>query len=499
MNSEIEYVYSDSLGKWSIYPVNCFDDERLVSEAEMKDYSETLNRAAVDYLCAREGDRDNTRLRVWFFRPRRIPRELPAGYDSTANVANNAELEQVVDDGFKESIIKSPSELDFHLAEVNGWKSQQTVTYYFDSKNSWSRLLVPEEIIRKIFANYLIKPKLLSILITFGEKIKTTEESLLSYFDNIQELNPFRTMHSGDASAYTYGELNGYEIGYNIKYVARHNRTLPKDPFVVRQTGVYQKFNPQDKRTIWVLIHAASGLKERLKSIFAKFNQRPRDFALQLEIHLTILTYCGDNWRPYITYLENFAEDLIDRGFYSQAIEQPGIGSLQAETSDVRELHFLSDKLRRLVQLVDLDIHLGYKFLQFVRRLIVAWSRTEAEPNPRLNELVVGVEDYLLGLEVSKSRIVSLFDRVKEILTLVRQVLDFRNEESNRNISLNLKTLVAASVEENMHMRYIAEKGAKDTKLVKIITIITAVFFPATFVAVSWIHFIVTIFKGREK
>ncbi|KAF3919190.1 hypothetical protein AA313_de0210253 [Arthrobotrys entomopaga] len=479
MDSGLEYGSNDSLvalGKWSIYPVNCFDEERLVSESEMRDYSETLSRTALDYLCAREGDRNNIKVKVLCFGYRN-QWQPPAG--------NNEEMTEAIGTDIKESVIQSPSELDCHLAEVSSQKPQQTVVYYFDAKTSWSRLQIPEEMIRKIFANYPIKPKLLSILTTFGQKIKATEESLLLYFDSIHELNPLRTMQ-GNPSVFT--ELNGYELGYNIKYVARHNRSL-KDPFVVRQTGVYQKFDPQDKTTTWILIHAATGLKERLRPIFGKFNRKSKDFALQIEMHLIILNYYGENWRPYITDLENFAGELIDRGFYSQAVEQPGIGSLQAETSDVRELHFLSDKLRRLVQLVELDIHLGEKLLRFIQRLSVAWSRSGGIPNSdfsfRLNELVVGVDEYLLSLEVSKSRIVSLFDRVKEISTFVRQILDFRNEESNRAISLHMKTLASASIEENQHMRFIAEKGAKDTKLMKLIATITAVFFPATFVAVS--------------
>ncbi|KAK6519178.1 hypothetical protein TWF281_003867 [Arthrobotrys megalospora] len=468
MNSELGYESATSLAKWSIYPMHCFESERLASEAEMKDLCERLSRTAADQLCI--FNEEKARLKFLHFKRRRGNRRAPT-HEQEESASSSDEAEDV---------ITCMSQLGFHLERVNDSNLQQTVAYYFDARNSWSRLQITEEIIRKILANYLVHPKFIPILATFGERVNATEESYVSYFDKIQEVDPFRTT---DSTIFT--ELSGYEAGYNIKYVARHNRDRPKDPFVVRQIGVYQKFNPRDKIGVWVLLHAASGLKDRLASLLEKFNQQPQDLALQVEMHLTILQYCGEGWRPYIAYLENFAEDLTDRGFYSQPVSRPGAESLQIETSDIRELHFLSDKLRRLLQLLNLDILLAQKLLDFVQRLMLSWSnaRINVDVNTRLKSLLAGMEEHLFSLRVSQSRVAAILDRTRDISTLVRQVLDFRNEASSRAMSLNLQQLTAASVEENQHMSAMAAKGAKDTKMMKLITIITATFLPATFVA----------------
>ncbi|KAF3192130.1 hypothetical protein TWF788_004317 [Orbilia oligospora] len=476
MKSEIEYEPPAPQADPSTYPKGYAENERLVSTAQMKDYSDTLSRAAQDQLCL--PDHQQSRLKCLYFkRPesehsnKRL--STPWGRSGSGEAKDVDEID-----------ITSITQLKEHLEEVHIFAGQQTVLYYFDARNSWSRLQLTEEMIRAILGNYRLNPKFIEILITFGEKITASEESFASYYDKINLLDPFKTVGPNQT---VNSDLEGYEIGYILKYAARHNRDRPKDPFVIRQTGVGQICCQQRQLGVWILLHAATGLKGRLTSLFEKFNREPGNLALQIEIHLVIFQYCGEGWRPYIAYLESFAEELIDRGFYSQAISRPEeVDSLQAEISDVRELHFLSDKLRRLVQILSLNIHLARQLAKFAERLEASWSSsklTSLDTNLSMKSLVAGINEQIFSLEVSKSRVDALLDRIKDISVLVRQVLDIRNEASNRSMSLNLREISAAGVEENQHMRMIAAKGAKDTKMVAFITIITAIFLPATFIA----------------
>ncbi|KAF3100619.1 hypothetical protein TWF569_010421 [Orbilia oligospora] len=475
MKAEREYELPVPQADPSTYPKGYAENERLVSTAQMKDYSDALSRAAQDQLCL--PDHQQSRLKCFHFK--RLESENSNKSSSTLRGrAGSGEAKDA-----DEINITSITQLKEHLEEIHTFAGQQTVLYCFDARNSWSRLQLTEEMIRTILGNYRLNPKFIEILITFGERITATEESFASYYDKIHLSNPFKTV---GPSQTVNSDLEGYEIGYILKYAARHNRDRPKDPFVIRQTGVNQICCPQRQLGVWILLHAATGLKDRLRSLFEKFNREPGNLALQIEIHLVIFQYCGEGWRPYIAYLESFAEELTDRGFYSQAISRPEVDSLQAEISDVRELHFLSDKLRRLVQILSLNIHLARQLAKFAERLGASWSSsklTSPDTNLPMKSLVAGINEQIFSLEVSKSRVDALLDRIKDISVLVRQVLDIRNEASNRSMSMNLREISAAGVEENQHMRMIAAKGAKDTKMVAFITIITAIFLPATFIA----------------
>ncbi|KAF3311892.1 hypothetical protein TWF173_007977 [Orbilia oligospora] len=475
MNAEIKHELLAPQPDPSTYPKGYAENERLVSTAQMKDRSDALSRAAQDQLCL--PDHQQSRLKCFRFKRS----ESENSNKSSSTLRGRAGSGEAKD--ADEIDITSITQLKKHLEEIHTFAGQQTVIYYFDARNSWSRLQLTEEMIRIILGNYRLNPKFIEILITFGERITATEESFASYYDKIHLSNPFKTV---GPSQTVNSDLEGYEIGYILKYAARHNRDRPKDPFVIRQTGVNQICCPQRQLGVWILLHAATGLKDRLRSLFEKFNREPGNLALQIEIHLVIFQYCGEGWRPYIAYLESFAEELTDRGFYSQALSRPEVDSLQAEISDVRELHFLSDKLRRLVQILSLNIHLARQLAKFVERLEASWSSlklTSSDTNLPMKSLVAGINEQIFSLEVSKSRVDALLDRIKDISVLVRQVLDIRNEASNRSMSLNLREISAAGVEENQHMRVIAAKGAKDTKMVAFITIITAIFLPATFIA----------------
>ena len=101
-------------------------------------------------------------------------------------------------------------------------------------------------------------------------------------------------------------------IGYNIKYVAGHGRPFLKDPYSVRETGVFQlcaNSSTSAQRCSWVFIHASDALEERLGEVFK--NAKQTTCALQFQIHALVLLSVSDNWRTYTNYLEESFRRLV--------------------------------------------------------------------------------------------------------------------------------------------------------------------------------------------
>jgi hypothetical protein len=92
------------------------------------------------------------------------------------------------------------------------------------------------------------------------------------------------------------------DIGYNIKYVAKHGRAFPKDPFSIREVGVYQHFSSSTQKCNWVFLQASDQLKDRLSRAFQSYSDtRP---AQQFLLHSMILLDISEDWREYLIYLE---------------------------------------------------------------------------------------------------------------------------------------------------------------------------------------------------
>lgn len=99
------------------------------------------------------------------------------------------------------------------------------------------------------------------------------------------------------------------DIGYNIKYVAPHLRSFHKDPFSIRETGIYHSFNANTQESNWVFIQASDALKERLLPCFAHTTTNTTTIT-QFRIHGTILQSVSDGWREYLMYLEETFSEL---------------------------------------------------------------------------------------------------------------------------------------------------------------------------------------------
>lgn len=85
-------------------------------------------------------------------------------------------------------------------------------------------------------------------------------------------------------------------------------RFFPRDPFSIRETGVYYSFNADTKQSNWVFIQTSEALREQLRKCFARSNETGT--VVQLKIHGVILQTTSDGWRDYLVYLEEKFSEL---------------------------------------------------------------------------------------------------------------------------------------------------------------------------------------------
>jgi hypothetical protein len=172
-----------------------------------------------------------------------------------------------------------------------------------------------------------VHPKFLDVVRIFCEKVGPVEESFNAFFMNIvpfMSLDKTRVPRNWalvesdsnqadecsygtsllDATASSVGLTVGFvEIGYNVKYVARHGRTYPNDPFSIREVGVYQKYSSKDRTCQWIFLQAPDALKDRIRATMECSGDERRP-ASQVQIHALLLCSVSEEWRDYLVYLE---------------------------------------------------------------------------------------------------------------------------------------------------------------------------------------------------
>jgi len=130
---------------------------------------------------------------------------------------------------------------------------------------------------------------------------------------------------------------------YNLKSVEPSN-SQPDWPWSIRQTAVYHSFDVQTKTSTWIIVKGSQLMKRRIESAtgpgglraFRDFSNNSKSLAASLSIHLMIADWCAENWRWYISFLE---ESLQDKTRRTLAV------NVESPQSPVQEKPFLAPTL----------------------------------------------------------------------------------------------------------------------------------------------------------
>lgn len=74
------------------------------------------------------------------------------------------------------------------------------------------------------------------------------------------------------------------------------------DPFSIREVGVYQQFFSNSQISNWIFLQAPAHLQERLRRAFSDADETVP--LQQFQLHSSILLCVSNDWREYLSYLE---------------------------------------------------------------------------------------------------------------------------------------------------------------------------------------------------
>jgi hypothetical protein len=193
----------------------------------------------------------------------------------------------------------------------------------------------------------------------------------------------------------------------------------------------------------------------------------------------------------------------VDKSFFTNVRGPQFEGDVIADFSDLRRLQILTDKLRKLVQILRLNIRIGRQLAKEMSRINIVSSPTSQTGFDRIQ---LKLELFLLGQETSVDRVETLIARSSGIGQLVsntntrtiytvltnhaqvQNIQDIRATEASKQINLEMQKLTEQGIKENKLMKRLTEQSTGDTRSMMAIALISAVFLPATFLAVRVPH-----------
>ncbi|MCJ1462465.1 hypothetical protein MMC07_001067 [Pseudocyphellaria aurata] len=228
-----------------------------------------------------------------------------------------------------------------------------TRIFYIYQSYTWSNFEITLELFNALTSYLNVYPTFLDIVQLFGQKPGPVEESFTLFFDHLTPSPDIGLLGN---------KRCGFEIGYSIKYVERHGRTYPTDPFSIRETGIYHKWDRSEGQHVWIFMQASDTTKAGVERLCSQIPE-----LRQFQIHAAILLGASENWRHYTNYLEKHFSKLVDRSFFAKVDAPVTQGELSVDFSDIQNLQIFTDKLHQISHILMLNMNVGSQIQNFIR------------------------------------------------------------------------------------------------------------------------------------
>ena len=145
--------------------------------------------------------------------------------------------------------------------------------------------------LKRIVQHHEINPGFLEVPLSFFDRSTDEEQSFCV---------PWTLSEGGDY----------FEIFYTFRYAVYKGH--PNEPYVIRQTGIYQKFNLKEKTCLWVLVNPVPDSAAHHRVVDAFLNYQKEMEQNPLWLHYVIQASYFPRWREYLAAYEKRLLPLAD-------------------------------------------------------------------------------------------------------------------------------------------------------------------------------------------
>jgi len=319
------------------------------------------------------------------------------------------------------------------------------------SERTIEPLQISSELMCALMLKYNIHSDFLRVLLSFGEEPHLAEAS------------------SSNIAVHSLGQEQS-NICYQINYVEENMRD-GKAPWSFRHTGIYH--HHASDFDLYVLLHPNkhSVVESRLLQILeiepstASHQPRSLDFIQgPYQLHMLLLSSYFDNWRWYFRYLGD-----------KFSIENGRAMIVKPENADARSSFRSVQNLRNINDFTLFAKACCICNLKVVEQLNGS-AVTPLKGASELEVFMTMLRGYVESSDALESRIRNSIDLVGYTLTSYHHLETEKVDKELRDITRGLRDMTET-------MKDLTQHSAEDSTTVKIITYVSAIYLPASFVA----------------
>ncbi|KAH7134921.1 hypothetical protein B0J11DRAFT_424563 [Dendryphion nanum] len=313
------------------------------------------------------------------------------------------------------------------------------------SENTVSPLQITNDLLEYIIDTYEIHHSVADVIASFGYDPNKAEGSSNN-----------NTIHVGPSSC---------EISYQIRYVEQNKRSK-LNPWSLRHTGVYHHHSATSETDTMLLLHPVlePAFRTKIRALQDDIFDRGALCSNPFLLHTWLFSQYFCHWRWYYRYLDDrFAEDN-----QLAMVMKPERAEPNVTFRRVKSLRNTNDMIifARACCAGNLDL---------IERLRIAPMRLLSDLDG-MSSHASKMKGYVESADVLKGSVQNLIDLVGYTLTLHNQMEAAKVQLEAAKIDAELRDLTEG-------IKKLGEQSVDDSATVKIITFVSAVYLPGSFIA----------------
>ncbi|KAF4780113.1 hypothetical protein HER10_EVM0009457 [Colletotrichum scovillei] len=360
------------------------------------------------------------------------------------------------DNKFHASIVKDEDDLN-HVLDTAPTAGIRIIS--ISSARTINPLRITSSIAGRLFDRYQVRAEFLRVLLSFGDEPHQSEAG------------------SANSTFVPQGD-DAYTLLYKLNFVERNDRSGP-DAWSFRHVGVYHQHKPGFD--LFILLHCqpASELAETLQDLVeeeeeAEFSEElsdksastvnvfRRDLCSQpAMLHHYVLSCYLDNWRAYLRHLGDRFSKVLNTAMVPHAKMDHNVW---VTFKSVRELRNTNDLALFASACCQSNLE--------VTGCILSTGKFPAAEFRSMETMLRGYIDSSAVLR----------QRVDNTVELASYTLSLHNQQELQLLTHEMKTHIKNTGDVTLKLKDLTENTVDDSAIVRIITIISAIYLPGSFV-----------------
>jgi hypothetical protein len=343
----------------------------------------------------------------------------------------------------------------------------QSHVYFARQRNSYSVLSISPSLYNIIATTRQLAPAFLGYLQNLGER-----DSEIEIIPQAPRFRLRRTTISGKDAV-------SLESMFGVRFVELHGRSdqavrsNPSARWSIRQSAMYLRGTDGEDTATCLFVTPSKSLKACLGSYLPRFSCLST--ACVIELQALILDSSIRSWRPYIVAL-------------TTETDGHAANVLGAMPDDSGPMNMSNAGERQSLMILDEKIQNALSALRHTEQLLEAMSDEYAKLSTQgedfiSEEVLATFREMLRETTILVLRLEALQTRLQGVASIVSSFLELSSGFALRQLTLESRHENEAMRQLSERMHRLTEKATQDAAAVKVLTIMTMIYLPATVVS----------------